>query len=169
MQSFPKKVWRCIMAHSKKEKIPKNTKDPGQKSIRNDKDPNQFYSFHPAWNFGTCDKKMWSLYSDEVKALFWEELMPRLIGLELQRWSDILVTGKKQNHLISPNKLNPGAKKRLVELGFGAEDIYSIRLNGTHRIYGYIGDRNNAFHILWVDLNHGDNEECVCRSHLKNT
>lgn len=45
--------------------------------------------------------------------------------------------------------------------------IISLRITENHRLYGYMSGR--VFNILWYDDDHGDNNNCVCRSHLKHT
>lgn len=93
--------------------------------------------------------------------------MPHLQGWETQTWGNILIESKKQNHSIDINYLNKKATDRLIKLYIEAESIISLRLSGTHRIYGFI--KGSVFNLLWVDLNHGDNMDCVCRSHKKHT
>ena len=77
-------------------------------------------------------------------------------------WGQILLEGKKQNHSIVPEKLNKCARDRLIELRVEAEAIYSLRLGGTLRLYGYMNGA--TYSILWYDEDHGDNDTCVCRS-----
>ena len=84
-----------------------------------------------------------------------------------ETWREILVDSKKQNHSIEVGSLNKAASDRLVELYVEAEALISLRLTGTHRVYGYI--KGAVFNILWVDLEHGDNTACVCRSRKKHT
>lgn len=74
---------------------------------------------------------------------------------------------QKQNHSINVGELSKAASDRLMELYIEAESLISLRLNGTHRIYGYMNGA--VFNILWVDLEHGDNAACVCRSYKKHT
>ena len=71
----------------------------------------------------------------------------------------------KKNHSINVTALNKAASDRLAELYIEAESLISLRLTGTHRVYGYMNGA--VFNILWVDLNHGDNTSCVCRAHKK--
>ena len=78
-----------------------------------------------------------------------------------------MVNAKKQNHTIEVKKLNKMAINRLIELHVEAESLVSLRLTGTHRIYGHM--TGAIFNILWVDLDHGDNSTCVCRSNKKHT
>lgn len=140
---------------------------PRGKIIPSNNDPDKFYTEHPSWRFSSCDNEMWSLLSLDSQKLFWEEIFPRLKDLETQKWSDILVDAKKQNHSIEIQKLNKIAVDRLSDLFIEIDSIVSIRLTGKHRIYGFI--TGSVFNILWVDLNHGDNSNCICRSKKRHT
>jgi len=110
---------------------------------------------------------MWAFDEENAGRFFWNEILPRLRDWETQTWSEILLTAKKQNHFIQVEALNPAAQKRLAEKYIESDSIVSLRLNGTHRIYGYFD--KEVFQILWFDPEHGDNNTCVCRSYLKHT
>lgn len=153
------------MAVSKKKV--KQEKTPEGNRIYKKGNPDQYYSSHPSWNFSICDRKQWSLFSDEQRKIFWNEILPHFQSWETQTWKEILVGAKKQNHSINVTALNKAASDRLAELYIEAESLISLRLTGTHRVYGYMNGA--VFNILWVDLNHGDNTSCVCRSHKKYT
>lgn len=156
------------MAESKKRvKQVRQIEKPKGNSIGQGGNPDQYYSGHPAWNFASCDKENWSIYSDEVREIFWDEILPHIQGWETQTWKEILLDSKKQNHSIDVTKLNKKASKRLVELYVEAESLVSLRLTGAHRIYGYM--KESVFNILWIDLDYGDNGTCVCQSHKKHT
>lgn len=156
------------MAASKKSI--KETKTPKGNQIGQGGNPDQYYSQYPAWNFSKCDKEKWSINSNEVHKIFWNEIFPHLQGLETQTWSSILIEARKQNHSIDVRNLNKTASDRLEELYLEAEALISLRLTNTHRIYGYMTCIKGAvFNILWIDLNHGDTTTCVCRSRQKHT
>ena len=59
--------------------------------------------------------------------------------------------------------LNKCARDRLAERMIEYEAIYSLRITGKHRLYGYI--IGSTFNLLWFDDDHGDNDNCVCRSY----
>lgn len=149
-----------------KKKV-KQAKVPGGNAIVQVENPNQFYLQHPAWNFSSCDKEKWSLFSKAARDRFWDEILPHFQAWETQTWGDILIDSKKQNHSINAKDLNKTASDRLTELYIEAESLISLRLGGTHRIYGYMNGA--VFNILWIDLGHGDNAACVCRSYKKHT
>lgn len=150
-----------------KKKAVKQAKQPIDRKAIAEKNPDQFYKQHPAWNFSSCDKEFWSLDAVEARLLFWDEILPRFQGLESQTWNEILVKAQKYNHSIYVTSLNKTATDRLATLKIEAESIISLRVTATHRVYGIMQDA--VFNILWIDLDHGDNETCVCRSHRKHT
>lgn len=155
------------MAGSKKNKQIKQKEIPKGKSIAQGGDPEQYYIETPAWSFANSDQDMWSFNQEHIGERIWTEILPRLKALESQTWNEILVKDKKQNHSINVEDLNKAAQDRLAAKYIEAESLISLRVTGTHRLYGYIAGR--VFHILWYDDNHGDNKTCVCRSYLKHT
>lgn len=153
------------MAASKINKIkrigePKHT--PRTPYVTNIKNPDTFNSSLPSWCFRLCDRECWTLTAGDLN-----EILPKLKDWEAQTWNEILVKANKQNHSIDAANLNKLARERLDTMRIEAEAIVSLRLQGTHRLYGYrIG---SVFYILWYDKDHGDNDTCVCRSHKKGT
>lgn len=155
------------MAVSKKKKEVKQKASPAGKRIVQGGDPNQYYSQNPTWTFANADQEMWAFSQESIGELIWSEILPRLKAFETQTWKEILVTSKKQNHSLNLNDLNKVAQDRLAERYIEAESLISLRVTGNHRLYGYMSGR--VFNILWYDIDHGDNNGCVCRSRLKHT
>lgn len=155
------------MGGSKRPKQVKQKEQPTSRQVSSVENPDGFYSQSPAWNFHTCDNQQWSLAQEETGNLIWDEIFPFLQNMEQKNWSDILVREKKKNHAISVESLNKVAMDRLSELQVEAESIISLRLNGTHRLYGYMVGA--VFCTLWHDKDHGDNSDCVCRAYKKHT
>lgn len=155
------------MAVSKKDKRIKQREMPKGRSIAQGGDPEQYYSQNPAWTFANSDDQMWAFSKEHIGEVIWTEILPRLKDLETQTWSEIFITGKKQNHPIDLEDLNKAARDRLAEKYIEAESLMSLRVTGNHRLYGYMTGR--VFNILWYDDDHGDNSRCVCRSKLKHT
>lgn len=81
------------MGHSKEKKV-KQKDIPEGNAVKVSANPDSYYSKHPSWNFQSCDKECWSIFSDKVRELFWNELLPRMQDLEKDTWSSILLTGK---------------------------------------------------------------------------
>lgn len=149
-----------------KRKVVKSHSSP-LKSITKEHNPDSFYQEKPSWCFNRCDKEKWCLNKETADEAFWSEVLPLLQLFETLTWQDILVQAQHKNHNIELSKLNTCARKRLSDLHIEAESITSLRLNGTHRLYGYI--IKGVYYILWYDINHGDNSSCVCRSKKKHT
>lgn len=153
------------MAGSKK-KI-KQKEQPKGRIITQKHFPESYYHQKPSWNFSSRDENYWTLSEAMIGNLIWTELLPRLKAYETQTWNEILQISKKQNHSIDVETLSTVARKRFAEKFIESESIISLRITGTHRLYGYM--IGSVFHVLWYDLEHGDNSTCVCRSHKKNT
>lgn len=154
------------MAGSKKDKKIKQKEIPKGRSIAQGGDPEQYYSENPAWTFANADQEMWAFSQEHIGEQIWTEILPRLKALETQTWSEILLRDKKQNHSLDMNDLNKVAQDRLASKYIEAESLISLRVKGNRRLYGYMIGR--VFNVLWYD-DHGDNDPCVCRSHLKHT
>ena len=155
------------MAASKKNKKIKQKEIPKGKSIAQGGDPEQYYSQNPAWTFANVDQEMWCFSQEHIGDAIWTEILPRLKSYETMTWAEIFVKDKKQNHSIDLIELNKVAQDRLAKRYIEAEALMSLRLNGTHRLYGYMTGR--VFNILWYDDGHGNNDDCVCKSVLKHT
>lgn len=155
------------MAGCKKDKQIRQKEVPKGKSIAQGGDPEQYYSQSPVWTFANADQEMWSFTREHIGDLIWYKILPRLKALESQTWNEILVRDKKQNHAINVEALNRTAQVRLADRFIEAESLISLRVTGSHRLYGYMSGR--VFNILWYDDDHGDNKTCVCRSYLKHT
>lgn len=155
------------MAASKRKKEVKQKEVPKGRNIAQGGNPERYYSERPAWIFRNADKEMWAFSEENIREVFWTEILPFLSGLEPRTWGDILVAGKKQNHSVDVNTLNKVARDRLDAICIEAESLISLRISGKQRLYGYM--TGAAFNILWYDDDHGDNDTCVCRSRLKHT
>lgn len=148
-------------------KRPKHKNNPKNREIVQKEDPDKYYDDYPSWNFKMCDDEKWAFTEKTAHKAFWTEILPYLQSVETRKWGDILINSKKQNHSEPIKTLNAVAQKRLAERNIEAEILISLRITGKHRLYGYI--IGSVFNILWYDTDHGDNPNCVCRSHKKHT
>ena len=168
------------MAAYNKQKSVKQTQNPQQKVIREGgvapggvffgSDPNSIMREHPVWRLASCDvdeSVSWAFYQQRLSDDFWNVIFPHLRDFEKRTWSDIFINAKKHNHAIDVRTLNKCARDRLSDLRVEAEAIYSLKISGKVRIYGYL--TGSVYNILWYDDDHGDNETCVCRSMKKHT
>lgn len=127
--------------------------------------PNSFYSCPPSWRFSSRDTEKWAFTKEAIGETIWDEIIPKLQDFEKQTWSEILVDSSKQNHGLAMKDLNKEAQAIIIKRQLELESIISLRLQGKHRLYGYI--YGSTFHVLWYDEDHGDNDYCVCRSYKK--
>jgi hypothetical protein len=121
--------------------------------------PESYYALSPSWSFSRCDLEhpKWSLYTVDIFA----DIIPKLISLERRTWGDI-VNAKKQNHPVECRGLIKEAQQRLLEIKLYTDTLFSLRLDGTMRLYGYI--ESGVFFIVWCDPNHE-----IFPSYLKHT
>lgn len=96
-----------------------------------------------------------ALIRDGFKA----KIYPKLESYESNTWSEILSYSHRRkdgsvsnNHPVPVAKLSKEAKNRLEELKYNIDELFSLRLEGKVRIYGF--RVQNYLEILWVDLNH---------------
>jgi len=88
-----------------------------------------------------------------------------LVNFESMTWNEILVQGRKQNHLIAIGELSKAARDRLNVLFNGnidVDELLSLRLTGKERVWGILD--NGVLGLLWWDPQHQ-----VCPSALRNT
>ncbi len=123
-----------------------------------------------SWGFQIIDTDpscRWSFCQDNLDPTFWADVAHKMGNFETMTPAAIFVNAKKSNHSIRVNDLEKDAKDRLHELGLHLERIFSIRIEGKGRLYGYMN--GTVFLLIWYDKDHGNNNRCVCRSYLKHT
>lgn len=145
---------------------PKSASQPISREIARQYNPDAFYEMNPRWDFHMCDMQEWRFDKSYMGDLFWSEVFPRMKEWETMTWK-LIFANKKNNHSIKVSDLTKKARDRLIDMHIEAEAIVSLRITGTHRFYGLIDD--GTFHVIWFDKEHGDNDNCVCRSHKKYT
>ncbi len=124
-------------------------------------DPNSYLDKTPTWRFIKTDisHDKWSI---KKCCDFNHDVLDKLVSFERQTWSEISIHSKKQNHHISVNELIKDARNRLEELKVYEDELFSLRLDGTTRLYGILQD--GVFNIIWYDCNHE-----ICPSKKKHT
>ncbi|WP_428077743.1 hypothetical protein [Candidatus Avelusimicrobium alvi] len=107
------------------------------------------------WAF-RCDKVDWEhpYYGFCVKRIpqFIRSIKPKLDNYATMKWAEI--TAKESCHYMDTSRLSKGLISRIIELfgENGPETLYQIRLDGTHRVWGYRED--NIFYVMFNDPEH---------------
>lgn len=90
---------------------------------------------------------------------FFQKIYPKLKSYESNTWKEILEFKHRRNdkmvtnnHPVKVEKFCKEAKDRLEELKYAEDELFSLRLEGKIRIYGF--RVHNYLEILWIDLNH---------------
>ena len=141
-----------------------------EEGIRTGGNPESSWGKRIVWAFSDCDVAPnceWAINGERLQNVFWETIFPKMRYLGLSTLNEIFIRAKKENHAIAVDTLNKCARDRLNELKIEAESLYSIRLGGTLRLYGFLVE--NVYHLVWFDSGHGDNDTCVCKSKKRNT
>lgn len=142
---------------SRYQKISQENIIYNNKTPKKQYNPESFFDKSPVWSFKLLDNnyKKWGFVHAEN---LYETVITKLKELEGQTWSEILGAngGRKygtNNHFENVSKLIPEAQKRWKELKLDEYDrVFSLRLTGTHRLYGILLD--GVFKVIWLDLNH---------------
>lgn len=121
--------------------------------------PEGYFSKSPSWCFAKCDNEYekWSIANSD----FINDVLPKLISFEQRKWSDI-ISDKTKNHWIKCEDFSKEARERIEIIPQSYDSLFSIRLTGKIRLFGFIED--GVYYIIWVDQNHE-----VCPSPLKHT
>lgn len=127
-----------------------------QKKPKTIENPDGYLKKHPIWAFQRCDMyhEKWSIKNCNS---FYEEILDKLISFEGQTWAEIQsAAGGRRNgtnsHFENVCDLTKDAQKRIKELKLDIDQIFSLRLTATLRLYGILED--GVFNILWYDPNH---------------
>lgn len=108
---------------------------------------------HPTWAFEICDSSRWC-----IKEHFCFEIFETMKSYETMTWQEILTTtgGKNskgyKNHNVPVNKIIKAARDRLTESHIFTEELVSLTVGSTGRIYGLL--TNGTLKIIWYDPNH---------------
>lgn len=109
---------------------------------------------HPLWGWSKLTPKTW-----------FRQILPFLKSIEGLTWAQLKsASGGRSNgtnhHALEVEGCTNGARVRLAELRLDDYDeIFSLRLSNTVRIYGLRDGR--ALRIIWHDPYHGQNSQAI--------
>lgn len=101
-----------------------------------------------------------------------KEIYEKLGQFESINWGNLNSIGKSSksgsmHHSIDIDRLSANAQNRLNYLKIEEDEVFSLRLNSTRRIYGL--RTGQWFSLLWYDSNHDDKEKAVCPTNFRET
>jgi|ERR1700688_550690 len=109
------------------------------------------YQQSPSWRVGALE--MVDPYGwHEIDAGTLLRIHRFLSNMESMTWSEILIRGKKHHHSVKVSQICPAAQRRLEELNLMLEDLVSLGLSNTERIWGYLV--SGTLVLLWWDPGH---------------
>lgn len=134
----------------------------GLKNPKSSIDPTSYLGKNPVWQFRRIDKEhaRWSLRDC---CNFNKDVLEKLHDFEGMPWSEIINTnGVDTNHFVQITDLCKEAQKRLETLKVYEDELFSLRLSNTKRLFGILND--GVFRVLWYDPKHE-----ICPSTKKHT
>ena len=118
----------------------------------------------PSWRFNRWDKEF-PIKHEREEAV--GELLDHLSAYEKMTWGKIkLATGGKRigtnSHYLKISDLSKAAQNRAREIKLYEDEVFSLRINGKHRLIGILED--GVFYVIWNDKEHD-----ICASSKRNT
>lgn len=136
---------------------------PGAKTIRAGGSPESAQKSSdtktPAWQFRCMDETHADWGWKNIPPTDWRDVLSHLRSFEGMTWAAIqdAAGGRahgNNSHPLPVTKLVNAAQKRMIELGLEEiDEVFSLRLTNTLRIYGVRDER--VLRIIWRDPHHG--------------
>lgn len=111
------------------------------------------------WNTGRVDLDGAYGWNKATMKIVLQEIIPKLQNFGTTTWEEVKKTG---SHFVDLDKCSKEARDRLEEMELEIEQLFSLRLDGKKRIFGW--EHKSIFHVLWWDPKHQ-----VCPSQKKHT
>jgi hypothetical protein len=142
------------------QRQPKAGFDPALRHPKSKEDPGTTDTQTPGWQFHKCDFDHPGWGWGQLKPPDWVQLIQgHLKSFETMTWAEIRNqsggrTHGTNHHPCSVCNFSKDAQDRLTELRLeDTDDLFSLRLNGTHRLYGIKDGR--VLRFVWQDPHHG--------------
>jgi hypothetical protein len=143
-----------------RERHPKARYNPSGREIRTGIEPGNFDREKIAWGISRIDLDGRWGWGNLALDVWWQRILPKLRDFETMTWAEIQAAaggrgrgGGNNSHNVPVAEICKEAQERLRELcQDDIDDLFSLRLQGTHRIYGIRDGR--VLKILWFDANH---------------
>ena len=111
------------------------------------------------WNTGKVDLDGAYGWNNATMKMVLQKIIPKLQNFGTMTWEEVK---KTKSHFIDLDKCSKEARDRLGEMELEIEQLFSLRLDGKERIFGW--EHKSIFHVLWWDPKHQ-----VCPSQKKHT
>lgn len=147
------------MSPKKSKKPQAGANIPSGQRILQGADPDFYRTQTPVWSLRSLDldhsRWGWKRLGHEA---VWQKIWPKLRDREGMTWAEIeqevggRKSGTNSHNVAVATDLIREAQQRLDELGHLADSLFSLRLQGTQRIYGIREGR--VLRLIWFDENH---------------
>ena len=142
-------------AEVRDSKRPKHAVDvPAMKRPGIEKNVHSHLGLYPTFSFRRYDAGApWAVSTDGKPAT--DSVFQNLQGVEGLTWGNIIqASGGRSHgtnsHYIPLAGLSKDAKRRADDVGLDESKLFSLRLQGTVRLWGVI-ESNGCFYVIWYD------------------
>lgn len=151
---------------TKDKKVKREKLVTGAKIPKNKENPDTYLDKTPVWVFRRCDRESekWNICECEN---FKRDILEKLMSFEGMTWGEIQkASGGRQHgtnhHYIKLCDMTKQAQERALAIRLDVDELFSLRLTGTKRLYGIIN--NGVYQMIWYTDEHD-----ICLSEKKNT
>ena len=131
--------------------------------VMNSKQPkadvkSSFFGLNVSFSFRKYDYSApWSVSSDRKPSV--DSVFQNLRGCEELLWSAVVQAsgGKKHgtnSHYMPISALSKEAIRRARSINLDEDELFSLRLQNTVRLWGIIEQKTGCFYIIWFDPEH---------------
>lgn len=140
-----------MSSKSQKKVIKSKEQVIGNKQPKIAYDPDSYLDESPVWCFSKHDTNhaRWSF--SQCNGIY-SKIITKLISFERMTWNQIRIADRDNNHFVSISGMIREARKRAKELKLDYDELFSLRLEGKLRLYGFI--EGKIFYIIWYDPEH---------------
>jgi len=120
--------------------------------------PGSYYGLSPTFSFRKYDAEApWAVSADGRPTV--DRVFKMLSGIELSTWGEIRqASGGRSHgtnsHPISIREMASEAQNRAADIALLEDELFSLRLTSTVRLWGVIEPSKGCFFVIWYDPNH---------------
>jgi len=123
-----------------------------------EKGPDRYFALPPTFSFRRYDAGApWAIPKNGKPTV--DSLFKNIRGVEEATWGDIIQAGGGRSHgtnshYIPIEALSKDAKQRAWQIDMCENELFSLRVQGSVRLWGIVEPENGCFYVIWFDPNH---------------
>ena len=112
-----------------------------------------YYKCQPSWRFAELRRFNGTGFGYDTAMELIEDILAKLVEFERRDWNEIVNTDRDHNHWCDVCDISKEAQDMLSQNRLDFDKLFSLRLDGKFRIWGFIND-DGSFDIYWCDKEH---------------